>query len=85
MVKIRTLTAIRALSRKGFRAFANALSEGVPLMFFEYLKKNRFGFEAILFCTRNGATDIIKILLKTGILVMQVTKQLISRRKQLHY
>ena len=43
------------------------------------LSQNRFHFEAIVYCTHKGASDIVKSLLKTGLLVIQVTKQIIYR------
>ena len=36
VVKIKTLIAIRALSRRCFCVVANAISKGVSLMFFQY-------------------------------------------------
>ena len=49
------------------------------------LSQNRFHFEAIVYCTHKGAPDIVKSLLKTGLLVIQVTKQIIYRQKQRDY
>ena len=40
----------------------------------EFLQQNSFRFEAIVYCTRKGARDIVKNLLKTVILVIKVTK-----------
>ena len=52
---------------------------------FRHCDQDRFRFEAIVYCTRKGAPDIVKSLLKTGILVIQVTKHIIPRQKQRDY
>lgn len=49
-----------------------------------YLKGNSFRFKAIIYCQREGAPDILQDLLKTGILIIQVTKHIVSRRNQRH-
>ena len=51
----------------------------------EYLQQNRFRIEAIVYGTRKGAPDMVKKLLKTVFFVIQVTKHIISRQKQLDY
>ena len=38
-----------------------------------------------MYCKRRRAPDIVKNLLKTGIILIQVTKHLISRQKQRDY
>ena len=49
------------------------------------LQQIRFRVETIEYCTRMGAHGIVNSLLNTGILVIQVTKNLISPQKQLDY
>ena len=46
-----------------------------------YLTTNINKFEALVYCQRTGTPDIFKELLSTGILVLRVTKHLISKRK----
>ena len=46
-----------------------------------YLTTNNNKFEALVYCQRTGTPDIFKELLSTGILVLRVTKHLISKRK----
>ena len=46
-----------------------------------YLTTNNNKFKALVYCQRTGTTDIFKELLSTGVLVLRVTKHLISKRK----
>ena len=46
-----------------------------------YLTTNINKFKALVYCQRTGTPDIFKELLSTGILVLRVTKHLISKRK----
>ena len=47
-----------------------------------YLTRHSFRFQAIVYCKREKAPDIFPQLLETGILVIQTTEHVISRRKQ---
>ena len=49
----------------------------------EYLQQNWFRFEAIVYCTRKRAPEIVKILLKTGILLIEVTKHIIPDKNRI--
>ena len=47
-----------------------------------YLTTNNNKFKALVYCQRTGTPDIFKELLSTGILVLRVTKHLITKRKR---
>ena len=47
-----------------------------------FLQRHSDRIKAIVYCQRHGAKNILKQLLKSGILVIQSTKHLVSRRKQ---
>ena len=46
-----------------------------------YLTSNNNKFKALVYCQRTGTPDIFKELMSTGIMVLRVTKHLISKRK----
>ena len=48
----------------------------------KYLTTDDNNFKALVYCQRTGTSDIFEELLSTGILVLLVTKHLISKRKR---
>ena len=58
------------------------IPEETPVNFVRTLKKIKYKVSAIVYCRRFGAPDIYTLLKTTGIVIISVRKNLLSKRKQ---
>ena len=58
------------------------IPEETPVNFVRTLKKIKYKVSAIVYCRRFGAPDIYTLLKTTGIVIISVRKNFLSKRKQ---